>query len=161
MGIKAASPWKQYAYERGQVYNKVIVSSVHITYPSCCDLHLIIQVGKGISEMPFQRRDVGITGGGGEKGALQEGGEGLGFCGLGPRGGSVVHGGRSWFQPPPAKPRLKASFLCAPPAAPPAGPPLGSGRGVSAAPCRIRRQLALQNPGVKSCWSGGVEDGQN
>lgn len=64
----------------------------------------------------------------------------------------------SWFQRPPAKPSLRESFLWAsPPPAPPRDP---AGRGVSTAPRRIRRRLTRQNPGVQSCWSGGVEDGQ-
>lgn len=57
------------------MYNKILVSSVHTTYPPPRDLHLIRPVAKGISELPFQGRDEGMSGGGGE-------GAGGGVCAL-------------------------------------------------------------------------------
>lgn len=89
IGIKSSSIiWEQYACERSQVYGKTIVSSVHITYPSCSILHLTIQMGRGASENPGGVRILLVVlvrkrG----KRNLQEGGKDMEVWGLRPQGG--------------------------------------------------------------------------
>lgn len=103
------------------MYSKIIVSSAHRAYPICSILHLTTQMGGGAFENPGRVR--------GLMAVLVRVGWGLleGGLGLGQRGGRWSLEGtalrirspmQSWLLPPPEKPDLKVSILCAHPASP-------------------------------------------